>query len=528
MIKVVIAEDEALTRIGIRCCVDWEKHGYEVVGEAENGEQALKMCLSLKPHILMTDIKMPVMDGMELIRQIKARGLDVKIVILTCYEEFHYLHEAMHLGVDDYLLKMAIMPERFLEVLDKVRRKYWDGDDPGAVSGESRLEALESIIMGYVDEEDEIERLIQSHRLDLHFERYALLLVEVNQGEASRSYHKNSMLNRGIRAALADCVALEARGEVAQCDWGRFVVLADPRGAEGDEAALTALIRLAQRMVQVVRQSLNVDLTVGVSRVHSGLAEMGRAQEEADRALDEGFFGRQGSVYLTGGEVKPEERASSEKLRPALRRIHDAVYLGDEAAARAGIAQLSGYMRESELRESEARVWFVRAYMTAISAYEDLGGAELDTQQKLQSLKKLILRAGSLAEITREVERLVLEIASQCGSNDAWQTHALIGQIVQYADQAFADNLTLDFISRKFGINAAYFCKLFKRIMGVTFVEYLTERRICEAKRLMRSTDLLNYEIAERTGFQNPEYFSKTFKKLTGMTPKEYKLRDQD
>ena len=98
MIQVLIAEDEALMRMGIRFCLDQENSEYELVGEAENGRQALEMCLKYNPQILITDIKMPVMDGIELIRQIKARKLDIKIVILTCYEEFSYLHEAMHLG----------------------------------------------------------------------------------------------------------------------------------------------------------------------------------------------------------------------------------------------------------------------------------------------------------------------------------------------------------------------------------------------------------------------------------------------
>ena len=102
-------------------------------------------------------------------------------------------------------------------------------------------------------------------------------------------------------------------------------------------------------------------------------------------------------------------------------------------------------------------------------------------------------------------------------------TNALIYQITTYADEHFEENLTLDYISHKFGISVTYFCKIFKRIMGMTFVEYLTDRRIKEAMRLIRHTDLPNYAIAQRIGFQNPEYFSKTFKKLTGITPKEYK-----
>lgn len=523
MIQVLIAEDEALTRIGIRFCLDRENSGYELVGEAENGKQALDMCLKLKPQILITDIKMPVMDGIELIRQIKARNLDIKIVILTCYEEFTYLHEAMHLGVDDYLLKVALKPDRLLEVLDKIKKKYFETAAPIPAASETRLEALESIIMGYIDECDEINRLVSVHHLDLDFDRYAMLLVDAEQDEDSKSYHRSSMLNRGIRAMLADCINIENHGEVAQCGFGRFAAFVYPPAELDDKQAASSLLDLAQRIFQVGTQSLNIKLTIGISNLHHGLSELAVAQEEAEQALTHSFFDQNKPICRFSDSQPSDKVNCSENLHLELKHIHDAVYAEDEAALQATIENFSNTIRTGNFSESEVRSWFMLAYMAAVSSFEDKTGIDLDSRQKMQSLKKMVLYASSIQEISREIQRLIIEITRHFGENSGRQTNTLIHQVTSYCNEHFSENITLEQISKKFGINITYFCKLFKRTMGVTFVDFLTDRRIKEAKRLIRNTDLPNYLIAQQTGFQNPEYFSKTFKKVTGVTPKEYK-----
>lgn len=523
MIQILIAEDEALARIGIRYCLDTDNSHYELVGEAENGKQALEMCLRLKPQILITDIKMPVMDGIELIRQIKARNLDIKIIILTCYEEFKYLHEAMHLGIDDYLLKVALKPERLLEVLEKVRKKYWDNVDQVSSVNESKLEVLESIMMGYLDEHDEIEHLIKQYHLNLDFSRYGLLLVDTAQGEISRSYYRDTMLSRSIRATLADCINLEAHGEVAQCGQGRFVAFVYPDGDTSQAEALSILENTARRMMQVSLQSLNVQLAIGISNLHSGISELNVALAETEHALDHIFFQNDTFIYRACDDGHDEKSISSEILRLDLKHLHEAIYANDAHTIRATTSHFCDLIKTGNLHESEARSWFVRAYTTAVSSFEDKTNTDFDVRQKMQSLKKMMFRTNSLQEISCEIERLIGEITAQLNDNPPVQTNALIYQITTYADEHFEENLTLDYISHKFGISVTYFCKIFKRIMGMTFVEYLTDRRIKEAMRLIRHTDLPNYAIAQRIGFQNPEYFSKTFKKLTGITPKEYK-----
>ena len=127
MIKVLIVDDDSLTRIGLMSSIEWEENGFQVIGEAESGEEALEMCRRQVPDIMLTDISMAEMNGIELIENIKEKGYDIKIIILTCYENFSFLHKALHMGVEDYILKVGMMPSDILKVLQKVKDKYWSG-----------------------------------------------------------------------------------------------------------------------------------------------------------------------------------------------------------------------------------------------------------------------------------------------------------------------------------------------------------------------------------------------------------------
>lgn len=523
MLRVLIAEDESLTRIGLRYCLDNDNSEYELVGEAENGQQALEMCQKYNPHILITDIKMPVMDGLTLIRRIRQLNLDIKIVVLTCYEDFSYLYEAMHLGIDDYLLKTALKPNLIINVLDTIRLKYWGKELPAEKnSGESRLEALESILMGYIDESDEISRLIRVHNLSINFDRYALMLIEVRNDSSARLFHHNSTLQRGIHAMLVDCIQIDSVGEVSQCDTGKYIAFLclDPQLEE--EAAARSLHDLAERIILSARQALNMDLFIGVSELCSDASQLSNAFDNAQLALDHALFGNEEKICLFPDLEKYSSDYSRELFRIEMKNIHDAVFNEDGAALKDSFERIYEQIGSAKLRSYEARSWLIRAYMSAISALEDKTASDVDFEQKIQSLKTLARGSASISQIREDNNDLLEEIIQRFDQSSNPQ-NTLIQQVIEYTDKNYMENLTLEHISRKFGINVTYFCKLFKAVVGLTYVEYLTVRRINEAKNLLRNDSLPSYQIASMVGYQNPEYFSKTFKRITGKSPKEYK-----
>ena len=130
MLKILIADDEPLVRAGIKSVIPWQQHGFEVIGEAENGLEAYNKIISLKPDILITDIKMPQMDGIELLKKIKKDKIHIQSIILSCFDEFDMVREAMKYGAHDYILKLSIDPEKLLEVLNEIKQTLATKDSP--------------------------------------------------------------------------------------------------------------------------------------------------------------------------------------------------------------------------------------------------------------------------------------------------------------------------------------------------------------------------------------------------------------
>lgn len=521
MIRILIAEDETMTRVGIRYCLDRDVTQYELVGEAVNGTQALEMCEQLRPDILLTDIKMPEMDGIELIRRIREKKLDPKIIILTCYDDFDYLHEAMHLGIEDYVLKMGLKPEALFEVLEKVRKKYWSDMEPYAPANESRFDALEAIMLGYINESAEIDRLINIHHLDLRFQRYRMLLcyTQYTDSESNRSLSRSMI--QGVRATLADCIKVATHGEVIYCDVNRFAAFVDLTDIENDDF----LKDLICRMLLACRQNLNVTLRLGVSLAHNQAEELETAYDEAESALLRMYFEPEEQIYYYQDRNQDEDAQLLAGLPQEIENMRMAVCHESRGALMDALERFNRIIRTLLKPGNEILLWYIRAYFSVTSAFEEKDGSDKRIYDETNEMARSLLHTGAPDEIIGKVNRLIEDIAERIASNYSNGMNPLIRDVIVYMETNYAENLTLDTISRQFAIDPTYFCKLFKKTVGTTFVNYLTDIRIKKAMQLIRETNMPNYLIAEKTGYQTPEYFSKIFKKKTGLSPKEYKQR---
>lgn len=521
MIRVLIAEDETMTRVGIRYCLDREGTQYELVGEAVNGTQALEMCETLQPDILLTDIKMPEIDGIELIRRIRERKLAPKIIILTCYDDFDYLHQAMHLGIEDYVLKMGLSPEALFDVLEKVRKKYWSDMEPYAPGNESRFDALEAIMLGYINESAEIQRLIDIHHLDLRFQRYCMLLIYSQTAGIDNPQPLSRSLIQGIRAALADCIKVTTAGEVIYCNVNRFAAFVDLSGVKNDGF----LNDLICRMSLTCMQNMNVMLRVGVSSEHSQPEELESAYDEAESALLRMYFEPDETIYYYQQRDRNEGAQSLDELPAEIENMRMAVCHENCGALREALTRFNRKIHALLIPGNEILLWYIRAYFAVAYAFEEKNGIDMHIYDETNRMARSLLLTRAPDEIIGKVNRLIEDICIRMSSNSSADMNPLIRDVIAYIERNYAENLTLETISRHFAINPTYFCKLFKKSVGATFINYLTDIRIKKAMQLIRETNMPNYLIAEKTGYQTPEYFSKIFKKKTGLSPKEYKQR---
>lgn len=388
-------------------------------------------------------------------------------------------------------------------------------------------QALESIIMGYVDSGSEIEQLIRQYNLELPLQSYYVLRVRVDQGASAERFHENKILCKTLLGLLRDAVAQQCCGEVVQCGSDAFAALAYPREAVSEQQAGKAVAALGNLIICTVSQALGLKISIGISNPHHGAEFLAQAGKEAREALNMRFFSQNGDrVFFASHTPEPlaqEQPQDRPRMQKGVQALCDALTCGDRESIVRAVEEVRAELREKRMDEVYARLYFTKMYLAVFELMESVGQPFDDVRQRCAGLENIVLYGNSLEEIAARVQEAALEAADSYAEFKRRRKSDVITQVIDYVDQNYAENISLSLISQKFNINSAYFCKLFKQVTDKTFVEYLTQRRIAAAQKLLRETDLRSYMIAKEVGFMNVEYFSKVFHNQAGMSPKEYR-----
>ncbi|HBW49987.1 MAG TPA: hypothetical protein DEF47_08775 [Herpetosiphon sp.] len=410
--KVFLVEDEIIAREGIRDAIDWAAAGYQFCGEASDGEIALPLIRERRPDILITDIKMPFMDGLQLCRIVKETLPTTKIIILSGHDEFRYAQEAMQIGVTQYLLK-PIVAQDLLAALRKIASQI-DGER----QAKAQLETLQAQMF--------------DHQPMLR-ERCLLDLVS---GSSSAADFMEQARNLEI-----DLLA----------PWYQVLVM----HAMPPSAATAPLYTLYQQ----------VDVTVAASLNQSPLVVAFK-------------HGLEDTILIVRGETRADMTQQAERLATAMRQ---------RVAEQLGCRAIIGIGDPTE---------------------------------------RLSLIPQSFAEALAQISSF--ERPAESDPSDQGQFHggAIMLKALAYIDTNYADPaMSLGQAAAHVLLSPTYFSALFRREVGETFIDYLTQVRIRKAIELLRSTSLTASEIAYRIGYQNPRYFYSVFRKVVGQPPNEFRQR---
>ncbi len=514
--KVFFVEDEIVTREGIRDRVDWRGNGFEFCGEAPDGEIALPLLQSARPDVLITDIKMPFMDGLELSRLVREFMPATKIVILSGHDEFEYAQEAIKLGVTEYLLKPVTVQDlhrtlqRVAAELDRGRQVQEDMDRLRTQVEETRASLRQRLLL------DLVVGAVSSAQAIAKAEDLGLDLL--------------------ARAYLVVVIKLELSDPAAQFDYRRYA------------ATCSAVSRLVEHDPDVLLIKKDLEEIVLIMKGESGEALMDK--QAMLRPLIEGQANHAG-CQLAMGSGAPKARLTDicTSFGEALNCLHGLAHHNGNGngVGRADLLKINRSAVESYLKYGvreglteffDTFIWplgetilesaLVRHYilmdvvLTTARFLSEIGG---NIDQVIPDLT-LIEDVRTIDQIRQQVQAVLLAALVFRDSQAANHYAAMIRQATAYIEGHYADtNLSLPEVAGQAHLSPSHFCTVFSQETGKTFKEYLTEIRMQKARELLRTTALKSFEIADKIGYSDPHYFSFVFRKHTGLSPTEFRWR---
>lgn len=534
MLKVFLVEDESIVREGLRDNIPWEQWGYQFVGEAGDGEMALPLIQKTKPDVLLTDIKMPFMDGLSLSRLVHQEFPDMKIIIISGYDDFEYARGAIQVGAEQYLLKpitRAVLQKTLAELKTKIetereQKSYQEKFQSEAREYEqfSRTDFFVRIFEGRMPVQDIYE---EAAKLSLRINApcYNLLMFNLQERRAGENTGMESEVFARKREELLHYFIRYPENLVFRWNVNTYGVLIQG-GAEHMAALCQRSIENVERICKPAEESLQWYVAVGepVERL-SLLAE---CYSRVNHLFAYRFLMPQEHIFTKEliGRHAPQEAGGridgidAGRMDPDL--IRDFLLRG----AKDEIADfVENYL--SEMKEAMQTVMFLNyltlhIYFVTLSYAEDLG---CEREEFLRLIGKTTPESVSGAQALSPYFCSLLEkamILRDRESDD--QSKRILKKALSYIEENFSqETLSLNSVASEVNVSPSYFSAIFSREKQMTFVEYVTGKRMDKAKKLLRQTQMHTGEIAQEVGYKDPHYFSFVFKKTQGCTPREYR-----
>ena len=537
MLKVFLVEDESIVREGLKNNIPWQEYGYQFTGEASDGEMALPLIQKAKPDVLLTDIKMPFMDGLSLSKLVHQEFPEMKIIIISGYDDFEYARGAILVGAEQYLLKpitRAALQKALAELKTKIetereQKNYQEKFQSEAREYEqfSRTDFFVKVFEGRMPVQDMYEEAAKLS-LKINAPCYNILLFSLQEKRTAEDRGTESEGFARKREELLHYFIRYPENLVFRWNVNTYGVLIKGSAAQMQELGARCLENV-DRICHPAEDLL--DWYVALGEPVERLSLLAECYSKANHLFAYRFLRPQLHVFTveTMGRIVPEkeEGGSIRDIDPAKMEaelIRDFLLQG----ARDEVADfVENYLLAvgEALQSAMFRNYLtLHVYFAAVSYVESLGCGR-------EELLRLLNDGGLTPEGQYDVDALpdylcgLIERAMELRDRESDnQSKHILKKALTYIEENYSqESLSLNSVAGEVNVSANYFSAIFSRAMQVTFVEYVTGKRMDKAKRLLRQTQMHTGEIAMEVGYKDPHYFSFVFKKTQGCTPREYR-----
>ncbi|WP_312371929.1 response regulator [Lachnoclostridium sp.] len=528
MYRVLLVDDEDLARESISRCIKWSDLGLSLVGTCKNGKEAILFVTEHEVDIVLTDICMPYLDGMELSKFLYENHKDIKIVILSGFHEFEYAKQAMRYKVVEYLLKPVTAQElrdvliNLTNDLNKNRKEQQEITIMKQEYNKSLTLVKGQVLSDLMLQGNPSEQLkTDLQRLEIHIEDSNLRVVSFMVTSFESDEPKQSALIlitivKIIETTIKDykdCIVFQG------VDNGIYLIFHTSKKRNLEDK----LHQILNDIKKNIEAAMSFHIQIGMGGWVHGIHNLTTSFEEAKRALSYRYLDQ--NIYLW--EMDKIKMVDKVAIYEYLENFQTAIKGNDKEGIKKLVEQLQTEFYIGYLDKNRILLYLQRIILLTRKLLEEADMKNNSQIPKENDILEQISKAPYLEQAMKLLQNYLNEIACQLSIGKESNNEKLVAQAKAYLNKHYSNpNLSLSILCQELLISPSYFSSIYKASTGETFLDTLNQIRLEQAKLLLRNTNLKNYEVALKVGFSDPHYFNIAFKKATKMTPKEFAKRN--
>lgn len=519
MYRVMIVDDEQLIRITLKNMLDWKELDCAILALAKDGLEAWQIFEEATPEIVITDLKMPKLDGIELIHRIKQRNPDTQVIALSNHSDFELVKEAMKAGASDYLLKVTLEEEELQSVIEQVKEKCVIHKSSATKRYEPIIDRLQHyLILKKNDHEvsgDEVNKLLESPLFDPYRNSYQLAYFRVDNIELYHQAHREA--HDVIRHNLSDLI-METIPNFMKYD---IVFISNHSGIllfQSKEKL--RILNICNTMMRNIAQYMNLQLSITLSDtshdLHEILAVYGQLLERHEMR----FYVGEG-ILIQAEEVTTFNRLKMEHVNFHIRML-DAVNARDFAYLKEVHHESMMYMKENFIRPSDVLDY-------EIFILNNIEGNELSkglkTSFNFQDFVTMLHQCETIDKLDQLLQVAFKQISEWLMDDQSNRYGKDITEVINYVEQNYTQKITLKMLAQEFNINESYLSRMFKSQTGKNLIYYVNEKKMRKARELLSNPKTMVKQAAYAVGYDDQFYFNKLFKRFFHESPTEFRKR---
>lgn len=542
--NVLIADDNEMVIEALSKIIDWEKYNFYLVGKAYNGIEALEISRKINVDILLTDIKMPKMDGLELLRIISEEQPEIKVIVLSSYNEFSLVREAFKLGASEYMLKTELDPSflvdlliklskeqdekkmqlEFVEELSNKVQKYINYSKitdtelyQNGIYIKDRL--LNDLVRGYITLQEILEQNREYVKLRLNegfysvmymsIDNYSFMLEKVWQNDAK-------LLFFAVYNVIEEVLESNSIGDAFYISHGDFCIIFSLKTFKKIEEFKDLISKIFEAISISLKNFLKLEISAGASFQENEESTLYILYAQANQACQLRVIKGKGSLIFSGENIKTVMK-NDLKLGERLEYLKNILASLNPTVLIKGVDTIIINPTSVTVADFDGIIHLYQKYSMVLFDFIEQNNLEKSCKDQIDKFDKYIYNMDSVTEMNKWLKATIEVIARGLATGNS-----LVRKAKKHIDEHFSEELSLQSVAEIVGVTNSYISKLIVKELGVTFTEYINDFRIEKAKELIQNSNLKIYEISEKVGYGSIENFSRVFKRKTGKSPKEF------